>query len=322
MGGMKNNKHGNSDKNFDIVVIGEINVDLIMKGDIDPVFGQVEKMVDQADLTIGSSAAIFACGAARLGLKTAFIGIAGDDTFGKYMIEALNIRGIDTSGVKINPNIATGLSLILAKGSDRAILTYPGSIPDLKYTDIDFSIISQSNHLHLGSFFLLEKLRPDIPRLFRRVREMGLSISLDTNYDPKEEWDGNLRESIALTDILMPNTVEITALTGEKNLAQAVAKLSEVTPYVVVKLGAEGAVAKKHDEEMVWQKAISVDVVDTVGAGDSFDAGFLYGFLRGMNISQSLKMAVACGSLSTRGSGGTSAQPDLKEALDFANLLK
>ncbi|MHC1783694.1 MAG: carbohydrate kinase family protein [Anaerolineaceae bacterium] len=312
----------NSGKNFDVVIVGEVNVDLILKGNIDPVFGQVEKIIEQASLTIGSSAAIFACGAARLGLRTAFIGMAGDDAFGRFMVEALNSHGIDTAGIKIKPELDTGVSVILAKGADRAILTYPGSIPELKYSDIDFSIISQASHLHLSSFFLLDNLRPDIPRLFQQAREMGLSTSLDTNYDPREEWGGNFGKTIAFTDILMPNSVELAAIAGEENLERAIAKLSEKIPYVVVKLGAKGAIAKKNAENAIRQDAISIDVVDTVGAGDSFDAGFLYGFLKGMNISQSLKMAVACGSLSTRGSGGTSAQPDLKEALDFANLLK
>jgi sugar/nucleoside kinase (ribokinase family) len=310
------------DRDFDVVVVGEINVDLILKGNIEPAFGQIEKIVDKASLTIGSSAAIFACGAARLGLRTAFIGAAGDDAFGRFMVEALNRRGIDTSGIIVNPNIDTGISVILVKASDRAILTYPGSIPELKYSDIDFSILARSRHLHLSSYFLLDNLRPHIPSLFQKARSMGLSLSLDTNFDPLEKWEGGLHQAIAAADIFLPNLVELQAITGEATAERAAARLSESVQTVVVKLGADGAAACVRGGNMLRQAAAPVNVVDTVGAGDSFDAGFIYGFLNGMDTRQSLKMAVACGSLSTRGAGGTSAQPDLNEALEFAGHLE
>src|SRR5258706_2648767 len=95
---------------FDIMVVGEINADLILKGDVTPAFGQVEKLLDDATLTIGSSSAIFACGAARLGLTVAFIGKTGEDKFGRFMLREMQRRGIDTSGVVIDATIETGLS--------------------------------------------------------------------------------------------------------------------------------------------------------------------------------------------------------------------
>jgi sugar/nucleoside kinase (ribokinase family) len=308
------------DKEFDVAVIGEINVDLILKGDIIPEFGQVEKIVSNADLSIGSSAVIFACGAARLGLKTAFIGIVGDDFFGNFMIEAMTEKGIDTTGVVIDPNIETGISVIFVKENDRAILTYPGSIPELKYKDIKFHILSRSKHLHLASFFLLEKLRPDISLLFQTVHGMGLSISLDTNYDPNELWDDGLLDALQHVDIFIPNLKEITAITQAKHIAQAMAKILNLVPLVVVKLGEEGSIAQKRGENMVSQKSMQVDVVDTIGAGDSFDAGFVYGYLKGMNLVKSLQLASICGSLSTRKSGGTDAQPDIEEVLKYIRI--
>src|SRR5512139_1181094 len=111
-----------TDRDFDIVVVGELNADLILRGDVTPAFGQVEKIIDEATLTIGSSSAIFACGAARLGLRTAFIGKAGNDEFGRFMLRELQQRGIDTRGVVIDPNLPTGLSVILSRPFDRAIL--------------------------------------------------------------------------------------------------------------------------------------------------------------------------------------------------------
>jgi sugar/nucleoside kinase (ribokinase family) len=261
---------------FDQVVIGEINADLILKGNVVPTFGQVEQLIDHADLTLGSSAIIYACGAARLGLKTAFIGKVGDDLFGRFMLESIQARGIDVSGVIIDPSVGTGLSVILAQDHDRAILTYPGSIPELEFSDIDFSLIEGCRHLHLSGYFLLEKLRPHVAKVFKNAKAHGLSISLDTNYDPEEKWNGDLDQALASVDVFLPNETEAAAISGEDGIGSAMRKLGERIPTVVVKCGREGAQALTKEGDLIEQAAAKVEVVDTVGAGDSFDAGFIY----------------------------------------------
>src|SRR5512135_3733861 len=155
-----------TDRDFDVLVVGELNADLILRGDVTPAFGQVEKIIDDATLTIGSSFAIFACGAARLGLRVAFSGKVGDDEFGRFMLRELKQHGINTSGVVIDPALPTGLSVILSRPTDRAILTHLGSIAALRYDEIDRSLLSHARHLHLGSYYLLDALRSDVPRLF------------------------------------------------------------------------------------------------------------------------------------------------------------
>jgi sugar/nucleoside kinase (ribokinase family) len=152
-------------------------------------------------LTIGSSSAIFACGAAKLGLRTGFIGKVGNDVFGRFMIESLRHKGIDTTGIIIDRNISTGFSVILTKEADRAILTYMGSIPALSYQDINLDWLKNARHLHLGSYYLLDHLRPHIPELFHEARERGLTVSLDTNYDPLKKWEGGIYEALTNTDI-------------------------------------------------------------------------------------------------------------------------
>lgn len=297
---------------FDVVVVGELNTDLILKGDTTPAFGQVEKLIDDATLTIGSSSAIFACGTARLGLRTAFIGKVGNDTFGRFMLESLNARDIDTSGVIVDDHIKTGLSVMLSRGTDRAILTYPGSIAELQSSDINWDIIRHARHLHLGSYFLLDKLRPYIPELFKIARQSGLSVSLDTNYDPTEKWNDYLQETLQNVDVFLPNEVELQAITGTPDSKAALQSLSHI-PVVAVKCGAQGGIAQ-HAQETVRAASIPVKVVDTTGAGDSFDAGFIYGYLNNWTPTKSLQLASICGSLSTRGIGGTTAQPTLEEA--------
>jgi sugar/nucleoside kinase (ribokinase family) len=301
-------------KDFDVVVVGELNADLILRGNVTPEFGQVEKLIDDATLTLGSSAAIFACGAARLGLKVAFTGKVGNDEFGNFVVKELSKRGVDTAGVVVDAAIKTGLSVILSQGDDRGILTYPGSISALRYAEIDPALLGRGRHLHLASYFLLDGLRADIPALFKAARQNGASISLDTNYDPTGVWDGGLRETLSLVDIFLPNLTELMAIAGVSDSREAGDILAKQVPILALKLGPEGALARQGNT-LVRAAVPGVKVVDTTGAGDSFDAGFIYGYLNDWNLERTLKLACACGSLSTRGPGGTATQPTLSEAL-------
>lgn len=306
-------------KQFDLLVAGEINPDLILAGDVEPAFGQVEKLVDSTSLTIGSSSAIFACGAARLGLKVGFIGLSGDDLFGRFTLEQMQQRGVDTSPVIVMPGSATGLSVILNRGADRAILTYPGVIPAFRAEDVPDQLLGQAGHLHVASYFLQTGLQPGLPGLFERARVAGLTTSLDTNYDPSELWVG-LDALLPLTNVFLPNELEICSLTGSINAKQAVQRLTAKVETMAVKLGAQGALAQR-GSETIRVNTLPVRVVDTVGAGDSFDAGFIYGYIKGWTLERSLRLAAVCGALSLRGAGGTIAQPTLAEAEPYLDSL-
>jgi sugar/nucleoside kinase (ribokinase family) len=299
--------------NFDILVAGEINPDLILTGDVVPQFGQVEKLVDSAALTIGSSSAIFACGSARLGLKVAFIGVCGDDIFGRFMLDEMSKRGVDVSHVIFRSDGQTGLSVILNAQADRAILTHPGLIAELQASDIPDDLLRQSRHLHVASYFLQTKLRPGVPNLFQRAHSLGLTTSLDTNYDPSEQWLG-FDELLSVTDIFLPNKTEALSITKVNDVEIAAKQIADKTKLVAVKLGADGALACSQAGKFK-SESISVNVVDTVGAGDSFDAGFLYGYLNNWEIKKSLRLACVCGALSTQQAGGTNGQPTLEEAM-------
>ncbi|MCL4301150.1 MAG: sugar kinase [Anaerolineae bacterium] len=301
-------------KNIDVVVVGELNADLILTGEVTPQFGQAEKLVDDATLTLGSSSAIFACGVARLGLRVAFIGKIGNDEFGRFVKSYLENRGVDTSGVVVDEQIKTGLSVILSRGNDRAILTYAGSIAALRYEEINQALLARARHLHLGSYFLLNALRPDIPRLFDQAHAHGLSVSLDTNYDPTEMWDSGLAETLIRTDIFLPNAAELRAVTRSADIETALEAIIKQTPLVAVKLGPTGAVARR-GTETIRADSLPVAVVDTTGAGDSFDAGFIYGYLANWELLRALRLGCICGALSTRAAGGTAAQPTLAEAI-------
>jgi sugar/nucleoside kinase (ribokinase family) len=299
----------------DLLVAGEINPDLIVTGDVNPEFGQVEKLVDSASLTIGSSSAIFACGAARLGLKVAFIGVCGDDVFGHFMLEQMQNRGVDVSHVIVRKDEQTGLSVILNRGLDRAILTHPGLISALHGSDISDELLKSARHLHVASYFLQTNLQSDLPDLFRRAQSLGLTTSLDTNYDPSEMWLG-FDELLSVTNVFLPNEKEALSLAKESTIALAADKLASKVEGLAIKLGADGALGVCSGKK-VEVPSIPVDVVDTVGAGDSFDAGFLYGYLNRWSLEKSLRLACICGGLSTQRAGGADGQPTLEEALAF-----
>ena len=300
---------------FDLLVVGEINPDLILQGgDIAPAFGQAEKLVEDAVLTIGSSSVIMACGAARLGLCTAFVGLIGEDEFGRFMLRAMRERGIDTTACVVDATQRTGMSVILSRPDDRAILTYSGAIGALRAAQIDKDMLCRASHLHVGSYFLLDALRPDLPALFQHAHRLGLTTSLDTNWDPSGSWNSGLDSVLDECDLFLPNEAEALLIARCESLDSAAARLAERVPTLAIKKGAQGAQA--------WQKgqtaqapALPVQVVDTTGAGDSFDAGFLYGYLKGWSLERTLRLACACGSLSARSPGGTDGQPTLNEAL-------
>jgi sugar/nucleoside kinase (ribokinase family) len=173
--------------------------------------------------------------------------------------------------------------------------------------------MSGLGHLHVSSFFFQEGLRPGVPELFARARRLGLTTSLDTGFDPSERWDGGLRKALAETDLFFPNEVELEALTGCKDPRSGLRALGGGRALVVAKLGERGAMTLDGGS-VLEVPAYRVEPVDTTGAGDSFNAGFLHLWLQGAALADCLRLGAACGALSTRALGGTAAQPTLAEA--------
>ena len=285
----------------DLLSLGDCNPDLVlMGGDLVPAFGQREQLADRAVLTIGGSAAITACGAARLGVETALVAAAGRDPLGDYVVGAVRDRGVDVSGVRRSGS-ETGITVILSRGDDRAILTATGAMTDLTAEHVGGALLAGARHLHVASYFLLAGLRPGLPGLVAAAHAAGVTVSLDPQDDPAGEWRSGLPELLPHLDLLFVNEHESAALD------------TSACPIVVVKHGPNGAAARTAAGE-VRHPGVAVDSVDATGAGDSFDAGFLAAWLGGAGIEEALALACACGALSTRAPGGTDAQPTRAEA--------
>jgi sugar/nucleoside kinase (ribokinase family) len=264
-------------------------------------------------MVLGSATAIMAMGLARLGTPVAFVGRVGDDVWGRYCLEDMSSRGIDVSRVLRGGGLKTGVTVSITHPGDRALVTYLGAIAALVGADVTDAAMAGLDHLHVSSFFFQEGLRPDLPALFARARRAGLTTSLDTGFDPAERWDGGLRETLRETDLFFPNEVELAALAGTADPEAGLRRLENGRTRVVAKLGPNGAMALD-GARVVHVPAYPVETIDTTGAGDSFNAGFLHRWLEGAPLVECLRLGAACGALSTRGLGGTAAQPTLAEA--------
>lgn len=304
-------------KAYDVVVALDTSIDLLLWGrDVAPEFGQKEKLVEGYSITMGGSACIFACQAAKLGLKVAGVGAVGEDDFGRFMRSSLARAGVDVSRLRTAPGLKTGMGIALcAEGGDRAILTHLGSADAAAESDLSEELVASSRHIHVGSYYLMRTLRPSYPRILESARRNGVSVSLDPNWDPDERWDG-VPDLLPFLDILLPNENEARALARDEAASAALEKLGAQVPIVAMKRGRLGADVRRGGES-AHAPALDVRVSDTVGAGDSFDAGFVWAFLAGLAPEACLRAGAVCGSLSTRQPGGTAGQPDAGELRAF-----
>jgi sugar/nucleoside kinase (ribokinase family) len=295
---------------FDVTIAGELNLDLILYGLPEHLLPERELLADRMMLTLGSSSAIVAHNLAKLGGRVGFQSRIGDDSFGQIALDRLRQGGVDVSKVRVvEASSATGLTVILHHESWRNILTYAGTIAELTWDDLDLEYLADSRHFHLSSYYLQRALRPRVAELFQYMKSKGLTVSLDTNDDPDDKWEGGLTEVLKYVDIFLPNEREACKAAGTEDLEDAIRRLSGIVPLVVVKLGRKGSLAQKKSAR-ITAPTKEVVAIDTVGAGDSFDAGFLREFVHGGDLSNCLASGNLAGALSTTMPGGTEAFRD------------
>jgi sugar/nucleoside kinase (ribokinase family) len=302
---------------FDVTIAGELNLDLILYGLPEQLPPERELLADGMMLTLGSSSAIVAHNLAALGSRVGFQSRIGDDPLGEIALERLQQGGVDVSLVRRVPGATTtGLTVILHHELWRNILTYSGTIAETSWDDLDLNYLSDSRHFHFSSYYLQRALRPRVGELFQQLKTKGLTISLDTNDDPADRWEGGLSDVLRYVDVFLPNEREACKAAGTDDLEAAIHKLSQWVPLVVVKLGRKGAMAQRGAERFT-SPSREVVAVDAVGAGDSFDAGFLHEFVRGSHLKTCLANGNMAGALSTTRPGGTEAFRDAAHRESF-----
>jgi sugar/nucleoside kinase (ribokinase family) len=301
-----------------LLVVGELNVDVIVSLTAPPVFDQVEHLVDETSIVLGSSSAITASGAAALGVPTAFVGVVGADLLGRHVRAELAARGVDSAACRVDAGAPTGSTVILTlPDGNRSMLTALGTIGAVGVADIPESLLAAARQVHVGSYFLQRRLWPDLEALFRRCREAGQTTSLDPNFDPAERWESEIESVLSAVDVLFCNEAELFGIAHSDAVPAALAWLGERMPdgaQVVVKGGAAGADLYQSSGGLLSHVAsastppIPGELVDTVGAGDSLAAGFIAARLRGLAPADALRVGVANGTASTRHAGGTAGQ--------------
>jgi sugar/nucleoside kinase (ribokinase family) len=301
----------------DVCVVGEINPDLILYGLPEELKPEREVLVEGIRLTLGSSSAIFAHNLSALGTRVGIVSKIGSDSLGKTALDWLSDGGVDVTRVsRAASGTPTGLSVILAHPGHRYILTYPGTMSELTYADLDLDYIFSARHFHLSSYFLHRALRPRTTEIFRDAKAKGLTTSLDTNDDPDGKWSDDVLDVLQFVDIFFPNEREAKKIAGTDDLTKALTILTNLCGLVVVKLGSKGALAREGSKE--WRcESVRVDPVDSVGAGDSFDAGYIHSFLEGANQEDCLAYASIAGAFSTTCEGGTEAFRDRSKTTQF-----
>jgi sugar/nucleoside kinase (ribokinase family) len=295
------------EKPFDVLVVGELNVDLILN-DIEkfPEVGK-EVLARGMTLTLGSSSAIFASNISSIGARVAFLGKIGQDKFGEVVLENLQSGNVDVSMVKADDRVMTGATIVLVVQEDRANTTFPGAMDSLTLEDITEEDLKKARHLHFSSYFLQPGIRNDVGKLFRLARQLGLTTSFDMQWDPVEKWDLDIQAILPYVNIFLPNELELISLTGKRDLQEAIDYVKKFTDILVIKRGNKGSIVVHKDIIFDLPPYLNESVVDTVGAGDSFNAGFIFKYIRGENISECQKFGNLMGAVSTTAAGGTKA---------------
>jgi sugar/nucleoside kinase (ribokinase family) len=297
------------DKPLDIAIVGETNLDLILYGLPPEMPTERELLGSGFTLTLGGSSSILAHNLSLLSTRVGFTSQVGSDEMGDIAIARLAEAGIDTSHIARKTGTGTGVTILLPHGRERHILTYPGVMAEMTVADLDLSYLTSARHFHLSSLFLQTALHPGLPELFDHLKQAGLTLSLDTNDDPSNNWAGILPTLLDKIDLLLPNEDEIKKIARKSTLEEALDALAPRIPLIVVKCGSRGALVQQGSQRD-WVAPVVVEPVDTIGAGDSFNAGFLRAYLNGDDPLHAAEFANVTGALSTLRSGGTEAYRD------------
>jgi len=301
--------------NFHIISIADLCIDVLVDAQVKPEYGQVEKLVDDYSMDLGGSIGIFASQIAKLGGKISLVGKLGDDIQGKIVLQTLKDAGVNTAKIQISSTEKTPLGLNLSCRGDRAMLTYLGTLSLIDATVFADNVFEEATHVHIGGYFLLNNLVQAWPNRIKELKQNGKTVSLDTNWDPEQEWK-TITGILPNVDVFLPNESEAIAISGEETVYEAGEFLAKLCPLVVIKCGADGALVFTKGEIIDYKipqdLLEGLKIVDTTGAGDNFNAGFIFEWLSGSGLNECLYRAVLCGTQSLKALGGIKTQVVLK----------
>ncbi len=303
-------------ENKRVLAVGDVNIDIVLNGLTNIPLAEQEALAQGIETVVGGQTSTTARAMSKLGLSVNFVGRVGDDDYGHKALNELTQLGIDVSGVVVDPTLKTGATVVLSTGKERAYATYLGSISEVRRADVKPELISNANHLHIGSYYLQRSLRPVMQDLFQEAKRQDLTTSIDPGWDPFREWGNDIFDVLRYADVFLPNEVEAMQITGTDAPEKALDVLATFASTVVIKMGAEGCLAR-NKKQTLHCPGFKVPVVDVTSAGDIFNAGFLYGFLCGWSLKETARFANACGAMSISKVGSTGIIASVTEVRDF-----
>lgn len=304
------------------MVVGELNIDLIFDKISKPPELSKEQRADEMVLTMGSSSAIFAVNSSNMGLDVAFCGKAGTDSFGDFVMQSLAGNRVNTEAVIRDDSLKTGATVFFNYSGDRMGVTHPGAMEQMTVEEIPDRLYSQSRHLHTSAIFFQPGIKQGLFKMFKKARDYGLTTSLDIQWDPEEKWDIDLYRILPVLDFFLPNESELLHLTGGSDMDDSLRQLSGYETTIVVKRGKEGAVMQKNGKRTAAAAYNVPDFIDAVGAGDSFDAGFIHAYLKEKPLEECLAFGTLAAAVSTTEAGGTGAIKSYEDVLNHKNKFE
>jgi len=310
-----------TDKIYDVLVVGELNVDLILYDIKKSIELGKEIFANDMVLTLGSSSAILANNLSIWGVNVAFLGKVGDDVFSKIVLDTLNKSNVNTDCVIVSKESKTGATIAMSYGDERAMVTYPGAMSELREEDVSDAVLLKAKHLHVSSIYMQEALLPGVVTLFKRAKKLGLTTSLDTQWDPFEKWDVDIKELLPFVDVFLPNKEELLQITKTDSIEAGYNFIKDFSNIVAVKNSVHGSHLFSKDKMFFQPAFLMTDIIDAIGAGDSFNAGFLKEFINGSDLETCMLQGTVSGAINTQGKGGTGAFKNLENVLKKREMI-
>ncbi|MBQ7931271.1 MAG: carbohydrate kinase family protein [Clostridia bacterium] len=295
-------------KKWDVYVYGDVNIDLVVPGVESLPEPGSEVDVPVMETFVGGGAALFTLGLAKLGLTPVFQGSIGRDMYGEYIRGLFRELGVDDTLLLDSDTKKTGISISFTTEKDRCFLTYRGTNEGLSLMHMDLNQLPGAKHVHVTGYEGATN-HAEYLDILTKIHAMGdVTVSFDVGWDMTGVWYEGIFDLLPMIDVLFMNETECQHYTRCEDIETGARKLAEKAGIAVIKLGKTGAMAIK-DGEKYFAPAYKVQAVDTTGAGDSFNAGFIYGFLQGLPMEECLKCGNGCGALSVTKLGGNTGFP-------------
>ncbi|MEA3400262.1 MAG: sugar kinase [Armatimonadota bacterium] len=307
--------HGMSD----VVCVGIIVADVWGRPiDDQPEHGRL-MLVDEMGIGIGGCAANAGIGLAKMGVDTAIMGKVGDDGFGRFLREAMQEEGIDTSGIRVSEEKGTSATMIMIDSQgERTFMHCIGANATMRPQDIDMRQVAAAEIFHFAGALVMPGFDgPPAASVMKAAQEAGTTTALDVVWDDTGRWMELLEPVLPYTDIFLPSLAEAVEITGETDPgAVAEVLMDHGVKTVGLKMGEEGCYVRTADHE-IRAPAYDVEVIDGTGSGDAFVAGFLLGSLAGWELEDVAHFANAVGALCVTAPGTTTGLRDFEGTIDF-----